>query len=135
MSATAPSNFSLKSANSSFSESPSSKKRKEHVWSFDMARNLRIAGALVLSLIACLRTWSQPAAFLPPAPGTPVVPLEIPAHVPPALPSTEKPPARRILNTTDAQIEYRYGAVGPSGVSKVEIFVTADRGLSWVKFG
>jgi len=48
---------------------------------------------------------------------------------------TEKPAERRFVDTTNVQLDYRYGAVGPSGIGKVEIYATADRGTSWVKLG
>lgn len=41
----------------------------------------------------------------------------------------------QILNTTRASIEYRIDQVGPSGVGKVEIYVTTDKGATWQKIG
>src|SRR5262249_22782076 len=35
------------------------------------------------------------------------------------------------INTTRATIEYRLDQVGPSGVSKVEVWVTPDEGKTW----
>ena len=38
---------------------------------------------------------------------------------------------KQILNTTHATIDYRIDQVGPSGVGKVEVFLTSDGGLNW----
>lgn len=38
---------------------------------------------------------------------------------------------RQFINTTRASLEYRIDQVGPSGVAKVEVFVTSDQGASW----
>jgi hypothetical protein len=40
-----------------------------------------------------------------------------------------------LLNTTNASIDYRLDQVGPSGVGKVEIFMTPDNGQSWHRIG
>jgi hypothetical protein len=44
------------------------------------------------------------------------------------------PPAtagRQLLNTTHASMDYRIDQVGPSGIGKVEVWMTADQGQSW----
>lgn len=38
---------------------------------------------------------------------------------------------RRLLNTVRAVLEYRIDDVGPSGVSKVEVWMTGDEGRTW----
>ena len=38
---------------------------------------------------------------------------------------------RQLLNTTKAALEYRIDQVGPSGVGKVEVFMTSDQGGTW----
>jgi hypothetical protein len=38
---------------------------------------------------------------------------------------------RQLLNTTRASLDYRIDQVGPSGVGKVEVWMTADQGHSW----
>lgn len=38
---------------------------------------------------------------------------------------------RRLLNTTRASVDYRIDQVGPSGVGKVEVYLTTDGGQSW----
>jgi hypothetical protein len=38
---------------------------------------------------------------------------------------------RQLLNTTHASLDYRIDQVGPSGVGKVEIWMTPDQGQSW----
>jgi hypothetical protein len=38
---------------------------------------------------------------------------------------------RQLVNSTHAVLDYRIDQVGPSGVSKVEIWMTADEGKSW----
>jgi len=42
---------------------------------------------------------------------------------------------RQVLNTTHASLDYRIDPVGPSGVGKVEIWVTADQGQTWRRLG
>jgi hypothetical protein len=39
--------------------------------------------------------------------------------------------AARLLNGTHATLEYKLDQVGPSGVSKVEVWITSDQGKSW----
>ncbi|HJT77088.1 MAG TPA: hypothetical protein VJ739_07770, partial [Gemmataceae bacterium] len=38
---------------------------------------------------------------------------------------------RQLLNSTHAVLDYRIDQVGPSGVSKVEVWMTADEGKTW----
>ncbi len=40
---------------------------------------------------------------------------------------------RLLLNTTRANIQYRIDQVGPSGVGKVDIFLTSDQGNTWFR--
>jgi hypothetical protein len=40
-------------------------------------------------------------------------------------------PSRQLLNTTRASLDYRLDQVGPSGVGKVEIYITTDEGKTW----
>ncbi|MBI2806010.1 MAG: hypothetical protein HYX68_13605 [Planctomycetes bacterium] len=42
---------------------------------------------------------------------------------------------RQLINTTHAAIEYRIDQVGPSGVGKVEVFMTPDKGQTWHRLG
>jgi hypothetical protein len=46
-------------------------------------------------------------------------------------PANAGSPPRQILNTTRAALEYRLDQVGPSGVSKVEVYITSDGGKTW----
>jgi hypothetical protein len=41
---------------------------------------------------------------------------------------------RQLLNTTRASVDYRIDQVGPSGVGKVDVYVTTDQGQSWQRF-
>jgi hypothetical protein len=93
-----------------------------------------------------------PNIVLPPPPGAaPVLPSIPPVPVPPAsVPNKEIAPgvapsgvatpgaaplaaaaSKLVLNTTHATIEYRIDQVGPSGVGKVEVYLTGDGGLTW----
>ena len=45
----------------------------------------------------------------------------------------DRPTDRKFINTTHAQVEYRVDKVGPSGLGKVEVFMTRDRGNTWEK--
>lgn len=109
-----------------------------------MRKGLRVLGAAIATWIAPLAASAQTSPFIPPPPGTPVAPVGVPQHVmPPAgapaaapsAPAAEKLQGRKMLNTTNASIEYRIDTVGPSGVGKVEIYMTPDRGNTWVKAG
>ena len=42
---------------------------------------------------------------------------------------------RRLVNSTRFQIDYRIDEVGPSGLSRVELFVTQNDGQKWWKYG
>ena len=99
-----------------------------------MRKRLRVMGAMAMSLAAPQLAPAQ--SFTLPPPGTPVAPMNLPAHAAPA-PSDrgDKPAGRKIINTTNAQIDYRIDTVGPSGIGRVDIYMTPDRGTSWVKLG
>ncbi len=83
-----------------------------------------------------------PVAQAPVAQAAPAAPavtppiLDAPAKMP-TLPmeaagAAGKGPAnRRIINTTRAAIDYRIDQVGPSGVGKVEVYLTHDDGNTW----
>lgn len=46
----------------------------------------------------------------------------------------EKTPAdHQLINSTHAELAYQLDQVGPSGVGKVEVWMTADQGKSWKK--
>jgi hypothetical protein len=49
----------------------------------------------------------------------------------PAIPVPPSNSPKQILNTTHATLDYRIDQVGPSGVGKVEIYLTGDGGLNW----
>jgi hypothetical protein len=69
----------------------------------------------------------------------------VPTHTPsvtnpstPGLPASGQPASnvagqKLLLNTTRAVIDYRIDQVGPSGVGKVEVFLTHDQGQMWRK--
>ena len=42
---------------------------------------------------------------------------------------------RQILNTTRASVDYRIDQVGPSGVGKVDVWLTSDEGRTWQRYG
>lgn len=98
-----------------------------------MRKGLHTLGAMAISLLAPHLASAQSVIPIPP-PGTPVGRNDVPAHVAPAVSDrADKSANRKILNTTTAQIDYRIETVGPSGIGKVEIYITPDRGVSWVK--
>jgi len=52
----------------------------------------------------------------------------------PAVPSSQALPGsiqRQFINTARASLDYRIDQVGPSGVGKVEVWVTCDQGANW----
>jgi hypothetical protein len=73
--------------------------------------------------------------------------MTLPAPTPLPAPTTSKVNAlpapdaktgglpRQLINTTHASIDYRIDPVGPSGVSKVDVWMTADKGASWQRLG
>jgi hypothetical protein len=90
---------------------------------------------------------------VPPGPGLPL-PLTPPKTVPDFTPKTPDftpktvpdltPPRhdlfegktgapRQLLNTPQVSIDYRIDQVGPSGVSRVDVYLTTDNGQSWKK--
>jgi hypothetical protein len=78
---------------------------------------------------------AAPGPQLIPVGGTPA-PLNAPANpepVPSASPA--RPAGGLLLNTARAFIDYRIEHVGPSGVGKVEVWVTADKGQTWKCLG
>lgn len=93
-----------------------------------------------ISLQPAITTASTAA----PAPVPPPVPAPAPAFgpVPPAvetqsnkLAGTPAPAragsSRQIINSTRTQLNYQIDQQGPSGVGKVEVWMTRDEGLSW----
>ena len=73
---------------------------------------------------------TPPAAEPLPSPTPPSVPQSAPVA-----PLSEAGPKgaanRQLLNTTRANVDYRVDQVGPSGIGKVEVFLTHDQGTSW----
>ena len=41
------------------------------------------------------------------------------------------PPSKLVVNSFDTQLEYAVEEIGPSGVSRVDVWVTKDKGLTW----
>ncbi|MCI0463795.1 MAG: hypothetical protein L0Z62_43225 [Gemmataceae bacterium] len=74
-----------------------------------------------------------PALATPPAPKERSVPPQPPAAA--AQGSKGSPGQRQLINNKHAQVTYRVDPIGPSGVGKVEIWMTVDKGASWQKVG
>ncbi len=64
------------------------------------------------------------------APGVPAA-HAAPANTPGDSGRKAGSPQRQILNGKHATLEYRIDPIGPSGVGKVEVYVTADKGATW----
>jgi hypothetical protein len=45
--------------------------------------------------------------------------------------TTTLPGNKQLINTTRASLEYRIDQIGPSGIGKVEVYMTADQGQTW----
>ncbi len=45
----------------------------------------------------------------------------------------DRPANRKIINTTHASVDYRIDTVGPSGIGRVDIYLTPDKGQNWSK--
>ncbi|HEX3316092.1 MAG TPA: hypothetical protein VHR72_14435 [Gemmataceae bacterium] len=101
----------------------------------------------VVTTLLCVVSLAKPAFaqlpdFIPPGP--PPVSATPPSSIPtarhamqPSMPTgmlpSEKPADRRMLSSTTCQLEYRIDTVGPSGISRVDIYITRDRGQTWEK--
>jgi hypothetical protein len=84
---------------------------------------------------------SQQNVSFPPAPTPPTPPLDggttsgvqevvAKSPAPIAAPSATGIP-HQLINTTHATVEYRIDQVGPSGLGKLELYMTPDKGQSW----
>jgi hypothetical protein len=62
----------------------------------------------------------------PPPSQTPPQPQQLPAQAPP-----QHSAPRQLINTLRASLDYRIDQVGPSGVGKVEVWLTSDNGNTW----
>lgn len=88
-------------------------------------------------------SYNPPPAFTPPA-------FTPPAFTPPnfnpppagnvsntvyrpAIDTGDRPANRKIINTTHAQVDYRIDTVGPSGIGRVDIYLSPDKGQNWTK--
>lgn len=94
-----------------------------------------------------VRTTTPPAVVNPPMPAPSAAIQQVASHEPmptnpqpvvvnsrEAAPSKDKEQGlanRQVLNSTHVVLDYRIDQVGPSGVSKVEVWMTADEGKTW----
>lgn len=83
-------------------------------------------------------------ASLPQTPPAPPLPVANQAIVPVAsnlrtqldpTPGNLMGLSKQIISTTRAVLDYRIDQVGPSGVGKVEVYMTTDQGETWKKIG
>ena len=79
------------------------------------------------STVPALPTSLPMLPTIPPAPGS-AKELAAPNPAGAAAPSNSP---KQIINTTHATIDYRIDQVGPSGVGRVEVYLTSDGGLNW----
>jgi hypothetical protein len=63
----------------------------------------------------------------------PAVAAPAPPQVPPGPGESGKVP-HKVINRTDVTVEYELAKVGPSGVGKVEVWLTKDDGQHWALF-
>ncbi|HWY88894.1 MAG TPA: hypothetical protein VNX28_19430, partial [Gemmataceae bacterium] len=75
-----------------------------------------------------------PQPSLPTIPQAPGFARESPLPTP-GFPGPTGAIQRQILNTTHATIDYRIDQVGPSGVGRVEVYLTGDQGQNWQRLG
>lgn len=91
---------------------------------------------------------NPPPNYVPPTPAYNPPPVSTPMPPPNAPPvaggitntnyrlpadSGDRPTNRKIINTTHASIDYRIDTVGPSGIGRVDIWLTPDKGQNWTK--
>jgi hypothetical protein len=77
---------------------------------------------------------APPPPLTPPPVNLPPIQTELPTKPPahlPELPIKTSSAPHQLISTTQASIEYRIDQVGPSGVGKVEIYMTPDNGQTW----
>jgi len=70
--------------------------------------------------------------------GTSVSAATMPSNISGAMPSAMPamtPQGGLLVNKTHVNIDYNIKKVGPSGVSKIEVYATTDQGLSWKSLG
>lgn len=125
-----------------------------------MGRELVPAGGIVRmdnpGLVQAANPGTAPSNFPPPLPSSAPPPsitppsFTPPTFTPPPMPSTpgngisntvyrpamdtgDRPANRKIINTTHASVDYRIDTVGPSGIGRVDIYLTPDKGQNWTK--
>jgi hypothetical protein len=79
------------------------------------------------------KVLSYPPPPLPPIPPPVVGTINETSHKPVSPPEVLNVSGvpHQLINTTRAKIDFRIDQVGPSGVGKVEIYMTPDRGQTW----
>lgn len=119
---------------------PSGKPCRVRAQAADLAGNLgtaELAAAYPLAAVLSSEPLPQPAlpqaGIFPPA-GS----LNQAAGLPPAGSLDQAPPPSaagkpRLVNSPKAALDYQIEGVGPSGVSKVEIWITGDGGKTWTR--
>jgi hypothetical protein len=93
----------------------------------------------IVSSQGAMQSGMVPAAQPPLVPSLEQRYTPQPAMPPPSTPQSAAPPAqvqsgsvpRQFINTTRASLDYRVDQVGPSGVGRVDVWVTSDQGASW----
>jgi len=104
---------------------------------------LPLTGAPPLPVVPEISQAFTPA---PPTPGLPPIPptsgqaTTVAGYAPqpniPPVAGTRPSRAtgnRQLINSTQAQIEYRVDSVGSSGIGKVEVYMTSDNGARWTR--
>ena len=78
-----------------------------------------------------------PRDDLPPPRGDtlPTLPKNDTPLPPPLLGTETKHAGVQLINTTRASVDFRIDQEGPSGIGKVEIYVTPDKGQTWQRLG
>ncbi len=80
----------------------------------------------------------QPAApsWMPPPAAGGFAPGPAPAPSAPSATAAPAPPANpaKILNATQFDLNFQVGEVGPSGLSRIDLYVTRDDGRTWVRW-
>lgn len=92
---------------------------------------VQAGGASVVANSGLVQAGGNNAVAPPPAilPETAHAPASTPPQTAPVTVAGETP--RQLINTNRAALEYRIDQVGPSGVGKVEVWLTSDNGSSW----
>lgn len=95
-------------------------------------RKLFVSGIVLLGLSLPASAQIVPGPQVAPLSSPPAPQTQLPPSAQANTPQTERPtPAKSIVSSPTVSLDYRVDRVGPSGLGKVDIWITPDQGDSW----